>query len=289
MNMNIRLKTIVTSILVLSLWSCEDVIQVDVPSEDPRLIVDAIVRVDVEQPVTLVRVKVSETNSFFGTVPPANLQQITMSNLDNPGGDGQVLNEEVPGSGIYSEFFPTDELIADTWFLQIDFEDKFFVATSNFVPTVPINSLTQGTETLFDEDDIEVIVNFTDAPDREDFYLFDFDLDNFLVSEDTFFEGQEFEFSYFYDDDIEPNTELEISILGVDESFYNYMDQLIIQSGDDFGPFETPALTVRGNIINATDIDNDNNFNNLNSANNFALGYFAIVQEYKSTITITEN
>ena len=76
--------------------------------------------------------------------------------------------------------------------------------------------------------------------------------------------------------------------MGVDEDFYTYMDQLILQSEEDFGPFETPALTVRGNFINATNIDNNNNFDNLNDINNFALGYFAIVQEYKETLVVQE-
>lgn len=64
------------------------------------------------------------------------------------------------------------------------------------------------------------------------------------------------------------------------------MNLLIEQSEGGFGPFETPSLTVRGNFINATNIDNDNNFDNVGDPNNFALGYFAIVQEFKQTIVL---
>ena len=80
--------------------------------------------------------------------------------------------------------------------------------------------------------------------------------------------------------------EVEISIIGVDEGRYAYMDQLIQQAGDIQGPFQTPAATVRGTIINATDIDNIDSFDNVDSPNNFVLGYFGVVQEIKSTITI---
>ena len=76
--------------------------------------------------------------------------------------------------------------------------------------------------------------------------------------------------------------------MGVDEAFANYMNKLIEQSEGAFGPFETPAITVRGNIINATTIDNENNFDNTNTSDNFALGYFAIVQEDKQTIIVEE-
>ena len=71
-------------ILSITFSSCEDVIEVDVPSEAPRLIVDALIRVNTSDQFTNVIVKVQETNSFFETLPPANLNQITMVNLTNP-------------------------------------------------------------------------------------------------------------------------------------------------------------------------------------------------------------
>lgn len=273
-------------ILVFVFFSCEDVIEVDTPSEAPRLIVDALIRVDTTQDFTNVVVKVSETNSFFEALPPANLNQITFINIDNPpSGDEPILIEQEPG--IYSKMFPTEELMNDEFLLQINFEDnEIFVAFAEFVPAADINSITQGTGTLFDEDDTEIVINFTDNADQTDFYLFDFDMDNYITTEDTFYQDQEFEFSYFYDDNVNPGDVLTISIMGIDEAFYDYMNLLIDQSGQDLGPFETPRVTARGNILNATDIDNVDNFDNVNNANNFALGYFAIVEERKQNFTI---
>lgn len=279
-----KIGIVFTTILLLA--SCEDVIDVDLPENEPRLVIDALIRVDTTQPTTLVQVKVSETSAFFDATPPANLQQITMSNLDNPGGDNQVLNEESPGSGIYSEVFPTEELIRDRWFLQIDFEDRFFVAEAKMQFAVPIDNLEIGDEILFDEEDTELIVTFTDNGDREDFYLFDFFNGDFLPSEDTFYNGQEFTFSYFFDEGVETGSVLPVSIMGVDEEFYNYMNLLLEQSEGGFGPFQTPSITVRGNFINATNIDNQNNFDNVNDPNNYALGYFAIVQEFTEEIVV---
>ncbi|MBT8271869.1 MAG: DUF4249 family protein [Flavobacteriaceae bacterium] len=283
------MKRIIVLFFCLSVFSCEDVIEVDVPSEDPRLVVDALIRIDTSEAVTLVSIKVSQTNSFFGSVPPANLQQITMTNLDFPEfSDGEPLEEEEPGTGIYSKFYPTEQLIAGRWFLQIDFEDEFYVATAEFQPSVPFDSIAQGDDTLFDEDDTEIILSYTDFPDREDYYLFDFNFENYFASEDTFYEGQSFSFSYFYDEDVNPGDELTISIMGIDEDFYNYMNLLIEQSNQDPSPFESPSVTVRGNIINATDIDNMDSSNNVNNSDNFALGYFAIAEEYKASIIIEE-
>jgi len=274
--------------VLATVTSCEDVIDVDLPTEAPRLIIDALIRVDTLQTTTLVTVKVSETNSFFESLPPANLQQITLVNLDFPlgGTDPPVLNEVESGSGVYSRLFPTEYLTQGRLFLQVDFEDKFFVANAQFVPTVPIDSIEIGDGILFDEDDTELIVTFTDDPDRDDFNLFDFDFGNFLVTEDEFYQGQQFSFSYFYDEILVAGDEIEVSIMGTDEEFGKYMNKLIEQSEGDFGPFETPSITVRGNFINATNIDNEGTFDNTGDSDNFALGYFAVVQEFKETVVI---
>jgi len=268
-----------------TLTSCEDVVEVAVPSEPPRLIIDALIRVDTSQATTLAQVKVKETNSFFESVVPANLTQITIFDLEQNA--AAILIEDPEGSGIYSTEMSTSALLnGGEFFLQVDFEDEFFVAYASFQPTVNIDSIVFGDGTLFGEDDTEIIVTFTDEPNRDDFYLFDFDLGNFLVTEDEFYQGQQFSFSYFYDDELNTGDELEVSIMGVDEDFANYMNKLIEQSEGAFGPFETPAITVRGNIINATTIDNEDNFDNTNTSDNFALGYFAIVQEDKQKLII---
>jgi len=288
MNMTRSVYFMSLMILLIGMASCEDVIEVDVPTESPRLIIDALIRVDTTQTTTLVTVKVSQTNSFFESVPPANLQQITLTNLDFPlgGTDPPVLNEVETGSGIYSRLFSTAYLTQGRLFMQVDFEDKFFVANAQFIPTVPMDALENGDGILFDEDDTEIIVTITDDPDREDFYLFDFDFANFLVTEDEFYQGQEFSFSYYYDEDLMPGDEVAVSIMGVNQDFAIYMDKLIEQSEGGNGPFDTPAITVRGNFINATNIDNEGTFDNTGDPNNFALGYFAVVQEFKEVLVI---
>lgn len=276
---------IILLVLLATFAGCEDVIEVDVPSEEPRLIVDALIRVDTSEALTNVKIKVSQTDSFFGEIPPVGLQQITLTGLD--GGVGAILLETSPGSGIYASEVSTSALASgEEVFLQIDFENEYYVAYASFMQAPQIDSLQQGDGILFDEDDTEVIITFTDIPDEENFYVFDFGFGNYLASEDTFYKDQEFRFSYFYDDEIEAGDELQISIMGADQAFYNYMNQLVEQSEDELNPFQTPTLTVRGNLINATDIDNDEFFNNVELEGNFALGYFAIVQENKASITI---
>lgn len=276
----------IVSILLL-LSSCEDVVSIDTPSEAPRLIIDAIIRVDLSN-AKPIRVKVSETNAFFDEIPTTNLEGITMTNLETNQSIVDFI-EISPESGIYEPLdgTTTTALATGDWVLQVNHKDQRYLARTSFVPTVPIDTIIQGTNTFFDEDDTEIIVTFTDDETRNDFYLFDFDFDEFLVTEDQFYQGQEFSFSYFYEDGIAPGEEIEVSLMGVDQQLFNFMNQLIDQSDSQgFGPFDTPAATVRGNIINVTEIDNIDFFDNVDQTDNFALGYFAIVETYKKKITI---
>ncbi|MET1259703.1 DUF4249 family protein [Flagellimonas sp. DF-77] len=275
----LRIFGLYSSILIL-LFGCEDVIEVNVPDEEPRLIVNALIRIDPDSQIVDYEVKVSLTDSFFGELPVTNLQQIAIGGLI-------LVDYDDPGSGVYrqrgtlSSLEPGQEMI-----LQIDWEDRLYFARTPYVETVPLDRIELGTETLFDEDDTEIIITFTDPGNRNDFYVFDLGFGNFTTVEDQFIQGQQFSFSYFYDQQFEPGQELTVSILGADLNFYNYMNQLIEQSEDTFGVFETPASTVRGNIFDVTELDNIDFFDNVLIPDEFALGYFAVVQEYTQTITV---
>jgi hypothetical protein len=295
------LKNLIVVFLFFSgLYSCEDVIEVDLPPDVPKINIDALFRVDINEEFVPVVVKITKTNSFMDETPVTNVDNIIIiiEELDEFDRiiDTQfsVLAQVDEGSGIYvpdpntsrEERIRTSILDKKLRFwLSIRHEDKFYLSQTRYVPTVPIENIVQGDGNLFNDDETEVIVTFTDNPERDDFYVFDFDFTEYLVTEDKFYNGQEFTFSYYYDRTFEPGTELEISIMGSDDIFYGYMDQLIEQR-DLEGPFQTPVSTVRGNIFDATGIDNRDLFDNVERPGEFPLGYFAIVQEYKYILII---
>lgn len=277
--------------LFLVITACEDVIEVDTPSEEPRLTIDGlIILTDTTAAFQTVQVKASLTSSFFGDIEPADLDGIFIQNLDyvTQGALDEnfiLLNEIAPG--IYEGTKNTDFFTQGELLLALQHNGQRYLASSEFSTTPTIDELTQGDGTLFGGDETEIIVSFTDNPDKDNFYLFDFDFNEYLVTEDRFYQGETFEFSYFYDDGIGPGQEIEVSIIGVDFPFYNYMNQIIEQADSgSAGPFQTPSATVRGNIINVTDIDNIDSFDNVEDTTNFALGYFAITQSFSKRLTL---
>lgn len=288
-------------LILVFLTACEEVIEVDTPTEPPRLIIEGVIRVDTSEQYLPIAIKMSLTDNFFEATPATQVESasIQIEKFDEFGvvleSSTSNLAESEPGSGIYvpDPNFSSDQRIATSalegdvvFTLLVRHEGQLYLAPTRYAPAVPIDTLVQGDGVLFDGDETEVIITYTDDGSRDDYYLFDFDFDEFLVTEDEFYQGQQFSFSYFYENNLEDGQEIEISLLGATEQFYNYMNQLIVQAGDFQGPFQTPAATVRGNIINATEIDNMDVFDNVADPDNFALGYFAICQTFTKTITI---
>ena len=286
--------------VLLAIFGCEDVIDVETPSEPPRLNIEALVRVDVNAEFLPIEVKVSETSSVFEEKPVADLESIVIvgsrTNDDGTTASGvSVLYEPVAGSGIYipDNRFPVDDRIPTSainfdirYDLILEHKGRKYIAQTKYVPAVPIDTIVQSDGTLFSDDETEIILSITDDPDRNNYYVFDFDFNEYLVTEDEFYQGQKFQFSYFYDRKFQPGQELNISILGADKTFYNYMNQLIEQSEEPQGPFQTPVATVRGNVFDITGLDNIEIFDNVDRPEAFPLGYFAIVQEIKQTLII---
>lgn len=296
-----RNKIFISLLASLFLISCEDVIEVDLPNSDSRIVVDGLVRVDESQEFVPVEIKVTRSSGFFDNILPISDLDSIVIMYGEEDDFGEIidpsysnLTEVETGSGIYvpDPNFTSDQRIRTefigpetTFWLFIEYEDRQYASKTDYAPSVPIISLEQGTNTLFD-DETEVIITYTDDPNRDNFYIFDYGFGNLFASEDTFYQGQTFSFSYFYDEELEPGDEITISILGSDLRFYNYINLLLEQSEGGQGIFETPAATVRGNIFDVTGIDNLDDINNVQQPDNFPLGYFSFSEVYSDSLII---
>jgi len=275
-------------LFILLACSCEDVIEVDVPSEPSRLVIDALIRIHPEDILVNVRIKASLSSSFFDNIMPAEQAIIGIQNIDMESNNTLILKESTTEPGIYEAIAKSDFFTEGRLVLGIQYNNENYVSMTEFVSSPPIDSLSQGDSSLFSGDETEIIVTFTDLPESDDFYLLDFDFNQYLVTEDLFYKDQQFSFSYFYDEKLKANTTVNISILGVDFGFYNYMNQIIAQSGATQGPFQTPAGTVKGNIINVTGVDFEtiDDLENSSPNKNYPLGYFAICETHQKSITV---
>lgn len=296
------LKRTLQIVLLLSLFtSCEDVIELELPTDDNRLVVDGLLRVDKTQQFIDVRLTLRETSNFYEENQATQAESVQIHygvlNEDNlfENSSTSHLVEEAPGTGVYvpDPNSATDPRIPTTsaeqgmtFVLEVLHKGRHYFAQTLYAPTVPLDNLEQGDGTLFDEDETEIVVTFSDDPNNDNYYIFDFGYGEFLTVEDQFFQGQQFQFSYFYDSSLQPGQEINVSILGATKDFYDYMDLVIEQTTNNNGVFQTPVATVRGNVFDITGLDNIDVLDNVGRPNDYALGYFAVVQEYSRALTI---
>ncbi len=259
-------------ICTLMLTSCQEVVDVDLPTADPRLNIDATFALDGTINNVEGAVKLSLTGSFYDKKLPPVIDAIVYITEMETG--ERIIFTELENSGNYvPPVFSDFPRPNTTYKLTVIYNNETYEGTATMIPSVPIDSLVQGDVTLLN-DETEIIVSFTDKENRSDYYLFDLDFNLYLTTYDQFYQGQKFTFSYFYED-IEPGKKITVKINGVDEQFYNYMNIVISQSGqNDVGPFPTPPATVRGNMVNITNPDN------------YALGYFAISEAHSISLII---
>jgi len=258
--------------------SCEKVVDIDVPSIDPKLIVDASFEVYFnENPVSAsVKVKLSLSADYFDTVIPiVTNATVFITDMSN----SNIINfSDADADGTYeplTSFIPADDV---TYELTVIHDNETYKGTATKIKSTPITNAFQGDETLFSGKETEVKIDFTDLGLEDNYYLFDFTNNLYVSIEDRFFNGVDYNFSYFFnEDDIELPTILDIKMSGVTKEYFTYFRVLVNQSGQGSGgPFETVPSSLLGNMINITD------------EANFPLGYFHISETDIFILPLTE-
>lgn len=260
------MKKLLFVLLIGILFSCEEVIEVDVPSSSKKLVIDALISKSVhETQKATVSVTLTQTSDYFeNEIPTVSGAEVSVENLTTQ----QIWNiSESSSAGVYLKENITLDTLAQ-YQLVVKFNEQTYQSISQLVPSVPIISVVQGDQSLFTGDETEIIITYQDVQDREDFYFFDFGDNNYFAGTDKFYDGSEFSFSNFYDENFPKNEQVLITMQGIDEDAFNYFRILLSQSGQGGGgPFSTPSSTLRGNIQNIT------------SPKNFPLGYFRISEQ----------
>ncbi len=243
-------------VVFFAIVSCEDVIDVDLNTEAPRLVIEASINWQKGTPGNLQSVKLSLTAPFFNdNVPPANGAEVLIADSS----DNVFIFSEVGNDGIYTnnDFVP---IINDTYQLIINYEGETYTATETLKSVVPIDSVEQNDSGGFSNEETELKAFFNDPADEENYYFFEFISDipaipSLDVYNDEFTNGNQM-FGFYTEEELTAGDEVTIRIHGTSERFYNFMFILLQQiSEEGGGPFETQPATVRGNIVNQTNPD----------------------------------
>lgn len=252
--------------VAFSFTSCEEVINVDLNTAKPRLVIDAALKWEKGTDGAIQKIKLSTTTGYFDqNIPKVSGANVFVTNQTN-----DVFNfvETLPNSGEYicTTFIP---VIEATYTLTVIQNGNTYTATEKLKPVVPIDKIEQRNDGGFGGKNIEVKVFYTDNGTRNDFYLFraklsTYQIPSYRVSRDEFYQGNQI-FSIYSNEDIKSGDTIDFTLSGISEGYFNYMQVLLSIAGSAGGsPFQSPPATVRGNIINNNDIEN------------YALGFFSV-------------
>jgi hypothetical protein len=262
----------------MSLFSCEDVIEVAVQNSTPKLVIDAQFNVFTkEEPSRLeggVRLSFS-ANYFDQEVPMVKDATVVITHL-NSGREYPLRYNESKGL-----FLPeTIDFLTDVhsgYEIKVVHSGQTYIGTTQFIPVPPILKVEQGNKTLFSGDETEIILAFQDFPERADYYLYDFGQNIFRPIEDRFFQGEAFDFSHFYtSDEVAVGDLITIKAHGVSEAYYNYFNLILSLTDGNGGPFQSLPASSRGNVVNITEPDN------------YPLGFFLISESDQRQLLIED-
>jgi len=270
------MKTYISILLIMiSLTSCEDAIDLNLNTSEPRLVIDASINWLKGTTGNEQKIKLTLTAPYFdATVPPANGAQIIVTDSDS-----NIFNFiEENNSGVYTNnnFIPK---LNETYNLQIIYKGETYTSTEIFKSVVPIDFVEQLNNGGFSGEETELKAYYTDPADEENYYFFEFKstvsaIPFLEVYKDEFTNGNQI-FGFFSEENLKPGGQVVIRNYGVSKRFYEFMFVLLHQNSEEGGgPFETQPATIRGNIINKT------------NSENFPFGYFRLSEVDEFTYSI---
>jgi len=267
------MKKIIYIIILIFAYSCEDVIDLELPTSEPKLVIDASIDWFKGTPGNEQSIKLSLTAPFYEIdVPPANNASVIIT--DNNNNTFEFNEEGSTGTYTNNTFIPE---IEREYNLTIVYNGETYIATETLKPVTEITRVEQNLDGGFTGDETEIKVFFNDPADQENYYFFEFTpslpvtptLDTF---KDEFVNGNEI-FGLYIEEDLDSGQSVTIRNHGVSERFYEFMF-ILLQQSESEGPFSTQPATVRGNCINQT------------NPNNYPLGYFRLSEVEELVYTV---
>ena len=275
-----NIKLVIAILLAsFSIISCEDVVDVDLDTAAPKLVIDASIKWQKGTTGNLQKIKLTTTTDFYSsTIPVASGAVVTVTNISlSTPVTYQFIEDGQTGEYICNNFSP---IVNNNYALSIVYKGQTYIATSPFMPTPKIEKIEQSIKPGFGGKDLyEIKFYFQDNGSEDNFYLVGVKNDKIAYPEygvikDEFFQGNQM-FAVYQNEELKKGDIIECSVQGINEKYYNYMAKLLNIAGSNDGPpFATPPATLRGNIINKTNADD------------FPFGYFHLSEIDSGSYTI---
>ncbi|AUS05134.1 DUF4249 domain-containing protein [Pseudotamlana carrageenivorans] len=277
-------KYIYTSLMAISglFLSCTDVIEVEVPTADPRLVIEASLDWEKGSLGNVQMVKLSTTTPYFDSDQPNAVTNAVVSVTRLSTNDVYNFINQNDGTYTTTQFEP---VFNENYALTVQYNNETYTATETLLPTTPITYINQSRSGGFLSDALELNVHFEDPEEEDNFYILRFLRQGDLYPElrdvsDEFLNGNEINIFYEKRDDDEggefkPGDVVDINLFNVSERYYKFIQLLNSQSGSG-NPFAPTPVELRGNCVNITNPDN------------YPYGYFRVTETDKQDYIFIE-
>lgn len=245
--------------------SCEDVVDVDLDTAAPRLVVDASINWVKGTDGGEQRIRLTKTAGYYNNEVPAVSGAVVFV-TNSSGTVFSFAEDEGTGYYICTNFVP---VIEETYTLTVHYEDETYTAVETLKSVPDIGTVEQDNEGGFFNDEIEVKFFYQDNPLADNYYQVRYNASvlafpNYEVFSDEYTQGNE-SFDFFSHEDLAPGDDVDIKFYGISRRYYEYMNKLLAVAGNNGGgPFGTTPAKVRGNLRDPND------------AEGYALGYFRL-------------
>lgn len=258
--------------LVIIITSCEEVIQVDLNSSDPNIVIEGVVT-DQLGPYL---VTITQTTDYYNpeTIPTISGAEVRIS--DNAGNE-EILTEIE--SGIY-QTQTIQGVSGRTYTLNVTYDGNVYEAESTMPEALTIDSLYSSIEHMGPRGEVYKIgCVFTDRPDVDDYGRFkiyrngEFESSYFLYN-GRLSDGNVIDYNRFrqIEEDLESGDIVKVELISIDKSVYEYYNTLS----------DVVASDPKG--LGSTEVPGNPNSN----LSGDALGYFGAITVRTDSIIVTE-
>ncbi|OEK06066.1 hypothetical protein A8C32_18720 [Flavivirga aquatica] len=268
--MRLYIKSLLLIVLTI-ITACEDVIDVNVPEAEPRLVIEASLDWQKGTAGNNQTIKLSTSTPYFNTTVNNTVTGASVKVTNDATNAEYIFVDQNDGTYNITDFVP---VLNDSYTLEVIYNSETYKAKETLMPVSEIKRVTQSLEGAFDDEVLDVTIFWDDPVDEENYYFINFyeegDLFPFLEEvSDEFTNGNEMDefFEKERDEDdgqeeFNPGDKVSFTLYGISERYYNYLQILIEQYDSGGDPFSSVAAEIKGNCINETTPDN------------YAFGYF---------------
>ncbi len=251
-------------LLLLFFYSCEEVVEIDLETATPRLVINAPLEWKANSDGRYQIINLSTTTGFYQNQTP----KVSGAIVHVKDSQGAIfLFEEGAIAGRY-ECFNFEPQIFGEYELEIIYNNETYVGTETLYPVPNFDKTEQLPTSIGDL--LEIRAYFTDPENERNFYLLEENssstiVPGYFVFNDDFFNGQQTFYSS-YDETLVAQDFVTFKLFGISSRHHDYLFKLTLSIESDLGPFQTVPGLLLGNVKNIT------------NHKNFPLGYFSLSQ-----------